>query len=61
MTYILNKTLQLFTQDYDLVSQTTYVVSVNFMGECWKLHCKVGYDRHILEKFIMAMKSSPEI
>ena len=50
-----NWSLQPFSQDYDLVSHTTYVVCVNFIHEWWDLQFKVDSERQIFEKLFMAI------
>ena len=53
--YIHNWPLQPFSQDYDLVSHTTYVVCVNFIHEWRDLQFKVDSERQIFEKLFMAI------
>ena len=45
-----NCSLQPFSQDYDLVSHTTYVVCANFIHEWRDLQFKVHSERQIFEK-----------
>ena len=47
-TYIHNWSLQPFSQDYELVSYTTYVVCVNFIHKWRDLQFKVDFDRQTL-------------
>ena len=39
-----NGSLQLFSQDYDLVSHTTHVTAVHFKHERWDLQFKVDSE-----------------
>ena len=55
ITYILNWSLQPFSQDYDLVSHTTYVVCVNFVHEWRDLQFKVDSERQIFDKVFIAI------
>ena len=54
-TYIHNWSLQPFSQDYDLVSHTPYVVCVNFKYEGRDLRCKVDSEWQIFEKVFTAI------
>ena len=45
-----NWTLQSFSQDYGLASQTTHVVCVNFIREWQDLQPNVNSERQIFEK-----------
>ena len=50
-----NSPLQPFSQDYDLASQTTYVVCDNIIHECRDLQFKIDYERQIFEQLFMAI------
>ena len=53
--YIHNWSLQPFSQDYHLVSQTTYVVCFNFIHKWWDPQFKLDSERQIFEKLFMAI------
>ena len=55
VAYIHNRSLQPFSQDYNLVNHTTYVVCVNFIHEWWNLQFKVDSERQIFGKLSMAI------
>ena len=48
--YMHNQSLQLFSQD--LVSQTTYIVCVNFIREWCDLLFKIDSEQHIFENLL---------
>ena len=54
-TYIHNWLLQPFSQNYDPVSHTTYVVCVNFLHTWRDLQFKVDSEWQIFEKLFMAI------
>ena len=49
-TYIHNRPLQPFSQDYGLASHNTHVVYVSFIREWRHLQFNVDYERQIFEK-----------
>ena len=55
-TYIHSWTLQPFSYDYGLVSQTTQVVCLNFVRELQDLKINVDSERQIFEKLFMAVQ-----
>ena len=44
--YIHNRSLQSFSQDYNLVAHNGHIVCVNFIREWWDLQFKVDSKRH---------------
>ena len=64
--YIHNLSLQPFSQDYELVSHTTYVVFVNFIRKWWDSHFKDDTKRQMFLKtfhgnFVYTTEFLPEI
>ena len=51
--YIHNWSFQSFSQDYDLVSHTIYVVWVNFLHKWRGLQFKVDSEEQIIDKLFM--------
>ena len=54
-TYILNSSLQSFSQDYDLDSHSTYAVCVHFIHLRRDLQFNVDSEPQIFEKLFMAL------
>ena len=64
--YIYNWPLQPFSQNFGLVSHTTYVVCVNFIRDWREVQFSVNSERQILDKlfhgiFILLSEFLPEI
>ena len=51
-TYVRYWSLQSFSQDYDLVFHSTYVLCVNVACEWWNLQFKVNSDQEIFGNFL---------